>query len=103
MPELLASSARRAAGSSLGGGGPVSLLARAFSTGSGRVSALARTGPRNHPLSAVPHSRGKLVIISEDLRGVGNGLPASAIAAFFSIAYQSVSSCPRPLSPLSGF
>ena len=49
--ELLASSAWRDAASSRGGGGPVSLLARALSTGSGRGSALSGTGGSNPPRS----------------------------------------------------
>src|SRR4029078_106624 len=96
--------ARGAAGSSLGGGGPVSLLARALSTGSGRLSALKGTGGSKTPaVKTVPHSRGSVVIVIKKLRGVPvAGCPAPAIAAFFSIAYQLASSCPQPSSALSG-
>src|SRR6185369_1002858 len=103
--EVLASNACRVAASSLGGGGPVSLLARALSTGSGRVSALAGTGGSKPPaVRTVPHSLGSLLIVSEDLRRVPvAGGPAPAIAAFLSIAYHLVRSSPQPSSPRRGF
>src|SRR5262249_32562962 len=89
--------ARRAAGSSLGGGGPVSLLARAFSTGSGRVSALSETGGSKPPAVRTElHSCGSLLIVSEDLRRAPVAdCPAPAIAAFFSIAYQFIVAAER--------
>ena len=67
--ELLASSACRVAGSSLGGGGPLSLLARALRIGSGIVSASAGTGgSKPTAVRMVPHSCGSLLIVGEDLR-----------------------------------
>src|SRR5262249_43872227 len=54
-------------------------------------------GSRPPAVRTVPHSCGSLLIVIEDLRGTPvAGCPAPAIAAFFSIANQVLSSCPQP-------
>jgi hypothetical protein len=101
---VLAISAARAA-SSLGGGGPDSLLASAFKTCGGMVPELTGTGSKPPAASTVLHSCGSFAIVRE-LRGllaVAGDCMAPAIAAFLSFSYQLVSSCPQPSSLLKGF
>jgi hypothetical protein len=102
---ILAISAARAAASSFGGGGPDSLLARAFKTGCGIVPALTGTGSKPPEVSTVLHSCGSFAIVN-DLRGLlaaAGGCVAPAIAALFSFSYQLVSPSPQPSSLLKGF
>ena len=102
---ILAISAARAAASSFGGGGPDSLLARAFKTGGGIVPALTGTGSKPPEVSTVLHSCGSLAMVKE-LRGLlaaAGGCKAPAIAAFFNFSYQLVRSCRQPSSLLKGF
>src|SRR5262245_44090116 len=69
---ILAISAARAAALSLGGGGPDSLLARAFKTCGGMVPALTSTGSKPPAASTVLHSCGSFAIVRE-LRGSPKG------------------------------
>ena len=91
--------------SSLGGGGPDSLLARAFKTCGDMVPALKGSGSAPPAVSTVLHSCGSFAMVG-DLRGLlaaDGGCVVQAIAALFSFSYQLVSSCPQPSSPLKGF
>src|SRR6476619_3548822 len=86
---ILAINAARAAASSFGGGGPDSLLARAFKTGGGIVPALTGTGSKPPAINTVLHSCGSFAIV-RDLRGLlaaAGGCKAPAIAAFFNFSY----------------
>ena len=102
---ILAISAARAVASSLGGGGPDSLLARAFKTCGGMVPALIGSGSKPPAFSTVLHSCGSFAIVG-DLRGLlaaTDGCKAPAIAANLSFSYQLVSPSPQPSSLLRGF
>src|SRR5262245_35633721 len=101
----LAISAARAAGSSLGGGGPDSLLASAFKTCGAMVPASTGNGSTPPAASTVPQSFGSFAIVREvrGLLAAAGGCMAPAIAAFLSFSNQLVSSCPQPSSPLRGF
>ena len=102
---VLAISAARAAASSLGGGGPDSLLASTLRIGTGIISALTGCGSKPPAASTVLHSCGSFAIVG-DLRGLlgpADGCMVPAIAALFSLANQLVSSSPQPSSLLKAF
>src|SRR6476620_3159899 len=102
---VLAISAARAAASSLGGGGPESLLASALRIGAGIVSALTGCGSKPPAVSTLLHSCGSFAIVRDlrGSRGPTGGCMVPAIAALFSLANQLVSSCPQPSSLLKAF
>ena len=96
-------SARSAAGSSRGSGGPASLLASTLGAAVAVLASLISGGSERPAVSTVLHWAGNSAIVRRPLRLNGlagyGGRFAAAIAAFFSLAYQPATSSSQP-SPL---